>query len=198
MKTGQTKGKALKTGIAGGIGSGKSYVCKLLAQRGIEVYDCDAAAKRLIRTSPDIRQQLTELIGPETYQEDGSLNKVVVARFLLESETNAKAIDTIVHPAVFRDFEESGSLWMESAIMFESGAYQYVDRVVVVTAPEEVRIQRVMQRDGISREKVLEWLQRQWPQDEVRRRADYEIVNDGQADLPSQIERLLASLDVSK
>ena len=82
--------------------------------------------------------------------------------------------------------------------MFESGAYQYVDRVVVVTAPEEVRIQRVMQRDGISREKVLEWLQRQWPQDEVRRRADYEIVNDGQADLPSQIERLLVSLDVSK
>ena len=198
MKTGQTKGKALKTGIAGGIGSGKSYVCKLLAQRGIEVYDCDAAAKRLIRTSQDIRQQLTELIGPETYQEDGSLNKAVVARFLLESETNAKAIDAIVHPAVFRDFEESGSLWMESAIMFESGAYRYVDRVVVVTAPEEVRIQRVMQRDGISREKVLEWLQRQWPQDEVRRRADYEIVNDGQADLPSQIERLLASLDISK
>ena len=198
MKTGQTKGKALKTGIAGGIGSGKSYVCKLLAQRGIEVYDCDAAAKRLIRTSPDIRQQLTELIGPETYQEDRSLNKAVVARFLLESETNAKAIDAIVHPAVFRDFEESGSLWMESAIMFESGAYRYVDRVVVVTAPEEVRIQRVMQRDGISREKVLEWLQRQWPQDEVRRRADYEIVNDGQADLPTQIERLLASLDVSK
>ena len=198
MKTGHTKGKALKTGIAGGIGSGKSYVCKLLAERGIEVYDCDAAAKRLIRTSPDIRQQLTELIGPETYQEDGSLNKSVVACFLLESETNAKAIDAIVHPAVFRDFEESGSLWMESAIMFESGAYRYVDRVVVVTAPEEVRIQRVMQRDGISREKVLEWLQRQWPQDEVRRRADYEIVNDGQADLPSQIERLLASLDVSK
>ena len=198
MKTGQTKGKTLKTGIAGGIGSGKSYVCKLLAQRGIEVYDCDAAAKRLIRTSPDIRQQLTELIGPETYQEDRSLNKAVVARFLLESETNAKAIDAIVHPAVFRDFEESGSLWMESAIMFESGAYRYVDRVVVVTAPEEVRIQRVMQRDGISREKVLEWLQRQWPQDEVRRRADYEIVNDGQADLPSQIERLLVSLDVSK
>ena len=198
MKTGQTKGKALKTGIAGGIGSGKSYVCKLLAQRGIEVYDCDAAAKRLIRTSPDIRQQLTELIGPETYQEDGSLNKAVVAHFLLESETNAKAIDAIVHPAVFRDFEESGSLWMESAIMFESGAYRYVDRVVVVTAPEEVRIQRVMHRDGSSREKVLERLQRQWPQDEVRRRADYEIVNDGQADLPSQIERLLASLDVSK
>ena len=198
MKTAVNKERPMKTGIAGGIGSGKSYVCKLLAQRGIEVYDCDAAAKRLIRTSPIIRQQLTELIGAETYLADGSLNKAVVARFLLESEANAKAIDAIVHPAVFRDFAESGSLWMESAIMFESGAYRFVDRVVVVTAPEEVRIQRVMQRDGISREKVKEWLQRQWPQDEVRRRADYEIVNDGQADLPSQIERLLASLNVSK
>ena len=198
MKTAVNKDRPMKTGIAGGIGSGKSYVCKLLAQRGIEVYDCDAAAKRLIRTSPIIRQQLTELIGAETYLADDSLNKAVVARFLLESEANAKAIDAIVHPAVFRDFEESGSLWIESAIMFESGAYRFVDRVVVVTAPEEVRIQRVMQRDGISREKVKEWLQRQWPQDEVRRRADYEIVNDGQADLPSQIERLLASLDVSK
>ena len=188
----------MKTAITGGIGSGKSYVCRLLARRGIEIYDCDAAAKRLMRSSASLRRQLTALIGPETYGADGRLNKAAVAQFLLHSETNAKAIDAIVHPAVFHDFEESGSLWMESAIMFESGAYRYVDRVVVVTAPEEVRIQRVMQRDGISREKVLEWLQRQWPQDEVRRRADYEIVNDGQADLPTQIERLLASLDVSK
>ena len=180
----------MKTGITGGIGSGKSYVCRLLQQRGIEVYDCDQAAKRLIRTSPDIHEKLTALIGPETYQ-DGALNKAVVAQFLLESEENAKAIDAIVHPAVFRDFEESGIQWMESAILFESGIHRLVDRVIVVTAPEEVRIQRVMQRDGISREKVLEWLQRQWPQDEVRRRADYEIINDGQHDLNEQIDQLL-------
>ena len=177
----------MKTGITGGIGSGKSYVCRLLSQRGIEVYDCDAAAKRLIRTSPELRQQLLALIG--------SLEKADIARFLLESEENAHAIDAIVHPAVFRDFEESGLQWMESAIMFESGANQLVDRVIVVTAPEEVRIQRVMQRDGISREKALEWMGRQWPQDEVRRRADYEIINDGKKDLNSQIERILKIKD---
>lgn len=182
----------MKTGITGGIGSGKSYVCQLLRQRGIEVYDCDQAAKRLIRTSPDIRRELTALIGPETYI-DGALNKAVVAQFLLESEANAKAIDAIVHPAVFRDFQESGIQWMESAILFESGINRLVDRVVVVTAPEELRIQRVMQRDGISREKVLEWLQRQWPQEEVRRRADYEIINDGQHDLNSQIDKIITS-----
>ena len=191
----------MKFGITGGIGSGKSFVCKRLQLRGIDVYDCDAAAKRLINTDADIRRKLTALIGPEAYISvpNGSivgttptvLNKAAVARFLLDSESNAKAIDDIVHPAVFRDFQESGIEWMESAIMYESGIYRLVDRVIVVTAPLEVRIQRVMKRDGITREKVLEWMQRQWPQDEVRRRADYEIINDGQADIDAQIDHLV-------
>jgi len=190
----------MKFGITGGIGSGKSFVCKRLQLRGIDVYDCDAAAKRLINTDADIRRKLTALIGPEAYMSvpNGSivgttptvLNKAAVARFLLDSESNAKAIDDIVHPAVFRDFQESGIEWMESAIMYESGIYRLVDRVIVVTAPLEVRIQRVMKRDGITREKVLEWMQRQWPQDEVRRRANYEIINDGQADIDAQIDHL--------
>jgi dephospho-CoA kinase len=183
----------MKIGITGGIGSGKSYICKRLAIRGIEVYDCDSAAKRLIRTSDSIRKQLTHLIGEDAY--DGTaLNKAAVARFLLASEHNAQAINDIVHPAVFKDFEDSGMQWMESAIMYESGIYKLVDRVIVVTAPQEIRIQRVMQRDGITREKVEQWMQRQWSQEEVRRLADYEIVNDGIADIDSQIERVLNSL----
>jgi dephospho-CoA kinase len=178
----------MKIGITGGIGSGKSYVCKLLKAHGIEVYDCDQAAKRIIRTSEEVRQKLLQLIG--------SLEKADIARFLLESEANAKKIDAIVHPAVFHDFEESGYQWMESAILYESGANKLVDRVVVVTAPEEVRIQRVMQRDTISREKALQWMQRQWPQEELCRRADYEIVNDGHADLNEQIEALLKRIEI--
>lgn len=177
----------IKIGITGGIGSGKSYVCRLLEQRGIEVYDCDAAAKRLIRTSTRLRQQLKELIG--------SLQKADISRFLLASEGNQQAVNAIVHPAVFQDFEASGMQWMESAILYESGADRLVDRVVVVTAPEEVRIERVMSRDSISREKTLQWIARQWPQEEVRQRADFEIVNDGEADLEKQIERLLRSLN---
>jgi dephospho-CoA kinase len=176
----------MKIGITGGIGSGKSYVCQRLAARGIEVYDCDNAAKQLIRTSSELQQQLKALVG--------SLEKADIAKFLLESETNAKAIDAIVHPAVFRDFEGSGFRWMESAILFESGAYRLVDKAIVVTAPEEIRIQRVMQRDGISREKVLEWMQRQLPQDEVRRRADFEIVNDGEADIEQQLNKILRTM----
>ena len=184
----------MKTGITGGIGSGKSYVARRLNERyGIEVYDCDSAAKRLMRTSPTLRRKLTQLIGPDTYAE-GQLNKAAVARFLLASEENKQALNAIVHPAVFRDFEQSGLLWMESAIIFESGINRLVDRVIVVTAPEEIRLQRVMERDGISREKALEWMQRQWPQDKVRSLSDYEIVNDGLADIDQQIETFFNSL----
>ena len=184
----------MKIGIAGGIGSGKSYVCQRIKQQGFEVYDCDDAAKRLIRTSPEIRQQLTALIGPEVYSDvEGKpvLNKAVVAKFLLTSESNARAIDRIVHPAVFKDFVESGLLWMESALMFESGIYRLVDKVIAVVAPKEIRIQRVMERDHISREKVLEWMNRQMDQEEIIQRADYVIVNDGQKDIDQQLKNII-------
>lgn len=184
----------MKIGITGGIGSGKSYVCRRLEARGISVYDCDSAAKRLILTSPEIRKGLTALIGPEVYLSDGKLNKKAVTQFLLSSEDNAKAIDAIVHPAVFRDFEQSGLQWMESAILFESGAYKLVDRSIVVSCPDEIRIERVMQRDGISREKVLEWMNRQLSQEEVRRRADFEIINDGIADIDKQLNKILRNM----
>ena len=180
----------MKVGITGGIGSGKSYVCQRLEKQGITVYDCDAAAKRLIRTSPDLRQQIISLVG--------SLDKAAMSRFLLASEANQQAMNAIIHPAVFRDFEASGIDWMESAILFESGARKLVDKAVVVTAPLEIRIQRVMLRDGITREKALQWVSCQWSQEEVKAHADYEIVNDGQADIDSQIEQLIKDLEMSK
>ena len=176
----------MKIGITGGIGSGKSYVCKRLAKHGIEVYDCDAAAKRLIRTSPGLQQQIIRLVG--------SLDKAAMSRFLLASESNQQAMNAIVHPAVFRDFEQSGMQWMESAILFESGADTLVNKVVVVTAPQEVRIQRVIERDGITREKALQWMARQWSQADVMARADYFIVNDGVTDIDKQIESLLEKI----
>ncbi len=176
----------MKIGLTGGIGSGKSYVCQRLQKYGITVYDCDAAAKRLIRTSPTLQQQLLSLVG--------SLDKASMSRFLLASDTNQQAMNAIIHPAVFRDFETSGIDWMESAILFESGAYQLVDKSVVVTAPQDVRLQRIMQRDGITADKALQWMARQWPQEAVIARADYEIVNDGQADIDIQIEQLLQTI----
>lgn len=178
----------MRVAITGGIGSGKSYVCKRLEVYGIKVYDCDDAAKRLMRTSSALQWDLCRLVGDDVYV-DGVLQKQVLAKFLLASEDNKQAVNQIIHPAVARDFESSGYEWLESAILFDSGFDRRIhfDYIVCVSAPLEVRIQRVMNRDGISREKTMEWISRQLPQEEVLKRADFEIVNDGVEDIDEQI-----------
>jgi len=186
----------MKIAITGGIGAGKSYVCQCLKELGIEVFDCDASAKRLMRTSPTLQQALRKLVGEEVYETVGGelkLNKPLLAKFLLESEVHQQAVNNLVHPAVAADFLQSGKDWLESAIFFDSGFDKriYIDKVVCVTAPLEVRILRIMQRDGISRERALEWIHRQQPQEEVLLRSDYEIVNDGIADVGQQVRELL-------
>lgn len=102
--------------ITGGIGSGKSFLCRLLEERGIQIYDCDDAAKRLMRHDKQLQEKLIHLIGPDSYVK-GELNKPVVAQFLLASEANKQAINSIVHPAVIQDFYASGMQWMECAIL---------------------------------------------------------------------------------
>ena len=183
----------IRIGITGGIGSGKTYVCQRLKERGISIYDCDSAAKKLIRTSPHIRQQLTALVGPHAYMGE-QLNKEAIATFLLQSDANQKAINDIVHPAVADDFIASGMQWMECAILFESGFNRLVDIVIAVRAPEEVRIQRVCSRDSISPQKAKEWMQRQWNQDKVTAAAQYVIDNDGIANLDTQIDTILKAI----
>ncbi len=184
----------MKIAITGGIGSGKSYVANLLRERGVEVYDCDSAAKRLMRESAELRQQLTEAIGTDAYLPDGSLNKAAVSRFLLSSDENTKVINGIVHPAVAEDFRQSGIQWMECAILFESGFDSLVDKIVCVTAPLELRIQRIMQRDDISRDQALEWIGKQLPQEELQSRSDICIINDNTQTLNNQITNLMAAL----
>ena len=179
--------------ITGGIGSGKSYVCNLFRERGIEVFDCDASAKRCVLT-PAVREQVTRLVGPDAYI-DGIYNKAAVAKFLLESEANKLALNSIIHPAVMEDFISSGLQWMECAILYEAHLQDYVDGVVAVVAPEEVRVRRIMQRDGITEQRAREWLAAQMPQEEVQRRADYSICNDGIQPLAPQIENILQSIE---
>ncbi|MDO5446515.1 MAG: dephospho-CoA kinase [Prevotellaceae bacterium] len=171
--------------ITGGIGSGKSYVCEKLRKRGIEVYDCDAAAKRIMREDPDVRQQLINLIGEEAYT-GNELNKAAVAKFLLQSEYNTQAINAIVHPAVAADFLASDYEWMESAIYYEADFGNVLKQVssepispyvICVSAPTKVRIRRIMKRDNITEEKALEWINKQIPQEEKERRSDFVIHN---------------------
>lgn len=185
----------MRIAITGGIGSGKSYVCRLLERRGIKVYDCDAAAKRLMRTDLQLQQLLTDAVGQDVFP-DGKLDKALLSRFIVSAEDNAQVVDNIVHPAVARDFIRSDYEWLESAILFESGfnARVQFNYIVCVCAPLEVRIQRVISRDNITRERALEWINRQIPQEEKAQRSDFVIVNDGMKDINEQIDCLLEDI----
>lgn len=189
----------MRIAITGGIGSGKSFVCKRLEARGIRVYDCDREAKRLMRESADIRRELQALVGEEVYQ-GTELNKPLLAKYLLQSEENKQAVNAIVHPAVAKDFEQSGMEWLESAILFDSGFYRrtHFDWIICVTAPLETRVKRVMSRDGISRELTMEWINKQMLQEEVLRRCDSEIVNDGLADIDEQLDTIIQQIKKQK
>lgn len=183
----------VKVAVTGGIGSGKSYVCRLIERRGIHVYDCDSAAKRIMASSDEIKAALCRVVGDDVLSE-GRIDKAVLASYLLKSEKNAQQINRIVHPAVAEDFISSGYSWMECAILFSSGFDKLVDKVVCVTAPLEVRVDRIVCRDNISRDNALEWIGRQMPQEEVKTLSDYEIVNDGVMDVGIQIDKILASI----
>ena len=184
--------KRVCVAITGGIGSGKSYVCHLLQKHGIEVYDCDAAAKRLLHSDAALRQELRNLVGDEVYQ-GTNLQKKVLAKFILASDANKQAVNEVVHPAVANDFIRSGCDWLESAILFESGFHKRVDfdYVVCISAPLEDRIARIMQRDSLSRGDSQEWIRRQMPQEEIIRLSDFTIVNDGRKNLEEQIEQII-------
>ncbi len=168
----------MKVAITGGIGAGKSFVCKKLQAKGISVYDCDAAAKRLMATDREMQKQLSELVGTELW-EGGRLNKALLSKFITESEANAQKINEIVHPAVAKDFEESGLNVLESAILFESGFNKRVnfDLIVCVTAPLETRIARIIERDNITEEQALSWIRRQMSQEEKAGLSDIVIDN---------------------
>lgn len=178
-------------GITGGIGSGKSYISMLLRQMAVPVYDCDTEAKRLTASNPDIRAALKALVGNDVYNGE-ALVKERLAAYLFANADNAARVNAIIHPAVLRDFKEwavrqqSPVVAMESAILYESGFDKHVDKVLLVDAPEDVRLQRAMQRDGASEAQIRARMQQQ---QHGRHHADYVIQNHNQSDA-----QLVASL----
>lgn len=191
---------AIRIGITGGIGSGKSVVSKILSLLDIPIYLSDDEAKRLTATDETIRRELTDLLGDELYQ-GGMLNKQKLTNYLFASSENAEKINAIIHPQVKQDFRRwctrhssSQFVAMESAILFESGFDSEVDVVVMVYAPQEVRIQRAMMRDGASRKQIEQRIQNQMDDEAKRAKADYTIINDDKTPLIPQVFRLLFSV----
>lgn len=190
----------IRVGITGGIGSGKTWVCRVLAQLGVPVYNADEAARNLMETDGAIRQNLTGLLGDGIY--DGrSLNRSLISRLIFGNEELLKAVNGIVHPRVALHFEDwcrqqAGQHYVveESAILFESGIWQRFDVIVLITAPEAVRFSRAMQRPGMTMEKIRAVVKNQLPESEKIVRSHVVIHNDGKALILPDILRLHDSL----
>jgi dephospho-CoA kinase len=191
----------IRIAITGGIGSGKSYVCRLLAGRGIPVYIADDEAKRLTASDPLIRERLTALVGPGVYQADGSLCRPFLAQYLFASAEHVRQVNAIIHPRVRDDFRrwtvehaDCDIVGLESAILYEAGFADTVDAVVMVYAPAELRIRRAMERDGAGRSQIERRMAAQMSDEEKRRRARYVVLNDGSLPLAEQLDALILQL----
>ena len=185
----------LKIGITGGIGSGKSTVCRLFAAHGIPCYDCDSAAKRLMADDEALKRAIIDRFGAESYA-DGSLNRPWLAAKVFADAAAREALNGLVHPAVRDDFErwaaaqQSPYVVLESAILYESGLDRQVDRVVAVLAPEALRLERAVRRDGADAEAIRRRMAAQTDDDTLRDRADYAVVNIREEELAADVARL--------
>ena len=186
-----------KVGITGGIGSGKSTVCRLFAARGVAVYDCDAAAKRLMAGKDYLFAAGNHVarFGEACYC-DGVLNRSYLAEQIFGSDEAREALNGLVHPAVIADFErwaeeQAGEyVVLESAILFEAGLEKHLDCVVAILAPKALRLERAMKRDGAQREQIEARMATQLDDDTLCAKADLSLVNIFEEELEQQVQEL--------
>jgi dephospho-CoA kinase len=187
----------LKVGITGGIGSGKSTVCRILETLGVPVYYADARSKMLYY-KPEIREKVEQLLGPESYLEDGEPEKGFIAGKVFGNTDLLRALESILHPAVQVDFEEWVTILpanlpyicKEAALLFEAGTYKKLDKMVVVVAPVELRKARVTSRDNHTESEFMARLEKQWTDEQRLELADFEIHNDEKQLLIPQVLEL--------
>ena len=185
----------MKVGITGGIGSGKSTVCRLFAQKGIAVYDSDAAAKRLMQEDGALRRQLAGRFGEGTFR-DGVLDRAYLAGIVFADPQALADLNALVHPVVMRDFDawaarqEGSYVILESALLFDAGFDACVDRTVAVLAPEALRIERTCRRDRRTPGEVRLRIAAQTDDDTLSAKADYTLVNILESDLEPAVAEL--------
>ena len=191
--------------VTGGIGSGKSYLIRLMSSLGLPAYIADFRAKELYRTNVQLVKNLATLLGDEILSEDG-IRKDVMASKIFSNPQLLEKVNSIVHPEVLRDFfkwrdsmviEGHPAVIYESAIFLESPRFRSIaDKVIVVVAPEEERIRRVMKRDSISEEHVRERMSRQWSDEKRVKMADFVIFADGKRAIMPQVMEILSQTGI--
>lgn len=174
----------IKVAVTGGIGSGKSVVCKIFEKIGIPVFNADFEAKKLINTSRTIHDKLVSLFGAAIYQSNGDIHRKKMADLIFNDNFALQKVNEIVHPEVRKRFtewaEEQNSPYIiqEAAIIFESKQTQSFDKIITVTAPLELKIERVIKRDQVSKEEVYKRMQSQLPDEIKIAKSDFVIMND--------------------
>ena len=192
------RSKPFQIGITGGIGSGKSTICKIFSCLGAPVYDADSRAKSIMTTDGILRGQIKKELGDLAYLPDGSLDREYLSRVIFENQEKRTLLNQMVHPRVAADTDrwldqnrEATYVVREAALLIESGAYLRVDKVLLVTAPEELRIKRVLARDPHRlREEVVKIMATQLPEEEKKKVADVVVYNDETQLLVPQILHL--------
>lgn len=184
----------LKIGITGGIGSGKTTVCRIFETLNIPIYYADDRAKWLMVNDLELVFSIKNIFGEAAYFADGSLDRALIASVAFSQKEKLEALNAAVHPAVFKDWEgwqkaqkNVAYTLREAALLVETGTHKSLDKFIVVTAPLELRIARVMARDSLTREAVEARISRQLPEEDKVKLADFIIKNDGSESLVQQV-----------
>jgi dephospho-CoA kinase len=184
----------VKVGITGGIGSGKTTVCKIFETLGIPIYYADVQAKSLMVSNKEVVAKIQSTFGIDTYFADGKLNRKYLADKVFQDKNLLQQLNAIVHPAVFLDTQQwyqihakSPYTLYETAILYESGSYKTMDKIITVFAPLEDRITRTMKRDNCTREEVLARVNKQMLEDEKMSKADFVVYNDHSQPVIAQV-----------
>jgi dephospho-CoA kinase len=189
----------MTVGLTGGIGSGKSTVAKVIESMGYAVFYSDLEAKDIMHSDEELRSDIIDHFGEEAY-ENGVLNRAYLAERIFSNPQDKDVLNQLIHPrvranfATFAENSEAPLVFNEAAILFETGAYSSFDKTLLITAPKETRIERVMRRDNSSRQDVLDRMSNQWSDDRKIPLADFVIQNGNQDKVLEQIERVVVDL----
>lgn len=188
-------------GLTGGIGSGKSTVAQYIQSKGYPVYFADIEAKKVMLRD-EVIEKIVTLFGKEIL-ENGKINKIKLANIVFGNSSSLIALNKIIHPAVAKDFESwrenhstSSLIFKEAAILFESESYKDCDKIITITAPKDIRIHRVVERDQINEEDVEKRMIHQWDEDKKISLSDYTVVNLNLQDTFEKVDLILKELDI--